>query len=823
MILHSHNTAIDLLQRKIIYLIYFKMALCSAHHSAWLFNESLMMNLEDLLEKVPICSYCELILQAVERYKPGWVNMALREPHSGQIEVKKYDMINLQRVTMYKKEDDTSQTIPVFSFVIIHRSPRKCSLTYLQKEPRAMASSLRVPRAITLGEAAGIEMCRNGDVLEDSSTQAAFKRAARWLSHCVNLHKSCKPPNKEFVPQRLLDVGLKGQKGYPRLFEPSGPVTYACLSYCWGNDVAGVLITTTSNLQDHYRGIHPNSMPKSVSDALRVCRGLGIQYLWVDSLCVVQDDRAAWHRDASMMDLIYLNSHVTIAALEPSSCKTGFLGKQKYGRSGWQFCSKLRGTSAEVVIRPAVGRVRENSLDKRAWCLQETLLPNRRLCFDGNEMIWECSNCKTCECGHHVWPADASSGKGQAELDFGELGSLLRNLIEQPTQLQIEERTFHIASMMFDTASRPKSEYSNWLTGITLPTDPPKPMRTTQIPSPLDLIKTTWIPSDLRLLPLQYIDGGRMEEPREGKPTSRIQTYELWRNVIIRYSIRSLSQPTDKLLAVAGLANIIRLKTQSKQNAKDEYLAGLWRKELPFDLSWQVITHEKQPETLARREKGAEKREHGFPSWSWASCSEAIAYDFALTPWNWKCETEAINKCVFVKAEGLSEDGNSTADGSFIRLAGMLAPVGLKREPLNKSALRDHAAISSKSPTGQRNEIYAWVRSRNLRTVRVTLDRIDCPSTNTLDTRDTCWRNGACEQGCCTWDHSQNDGNAGYYCFRLFTWVATEQTEKSVEPETWFLVVRPSIRVEGAFERVGAGKSGDYLFDAAGMRVINII
>lgn len=658
-------------------------------------------------------------------------------------------------------------------------------------------------------------MCRKWDVLEDSSTQAAFKRAARWLSHCVNLHQSCKPHDPSFVPRRLLNVGHRNQRGYPRLFEPNEPVRYACLSYCWGDDVTDILTTTKYNLEDHCRGIHPNSMPKSVSDAVRVCRGLDIQYLWVDSLCIVQDDREAWHRDASMMDLIYLNSHVTIAALEPKSCKTGFLGKQKFGLPGWQYCSKLRDTSMEVVIRPIADRTTENSLDRRAWCLQETLLPNRRLCFDGNEMIWECSNYKTCECGHHVWPTNTSSGKGQSELDFGELGLLIRGLIAQPAQIQIEERAFHIASeIIFHTASRPKSEYSKWLVGIKPTSSTPDHRDSQDRLFRLNRLDDVKSPDPLDLLHLTTLEYNRLIGPTE-KRENRI--YEVWRNVVIRYSLRSLSRPTDKLLAVAGLANIIHGKTRSENDARDEYLAGLWKKQIHFDLSWQVTTYEGKPKSLAGRE-----HEYYFPSWSWASCSQAITYDFALTPWNWKCETKAVDKCRFRKVEGISDDRTATTRGAFIRLEGILTPVELALlQAVNSTedALRDSVSFSYGASEA---ELKTLVRSRDLRTVPVTLDRLSGPRLSPADARAPCWIKGVCQCNYCSWYQNHVHKKTEYYCFRLFSWIAIN-TKLGIEPETWFLVLKQSSQVEGAFERVGAGVGGNHLFEAAQKEIINIV
>lgn len=112
---------------------------------------------------------------------------------------------------------------------------------------------------------------------------------------------------------------------------------------------------------------------------------------------------------------IYLNSQVTIAAEEPASCKLGFLGEQRFGAPNWQqrFVTDIPvesgGPGSEIRIRPWPYPTKQKercSLDKRGWCLQESLLPNRRLCFNGNEMIWECLCRRICERGHTLWESE---------------------------------------------------------------------------------------------------------------------------------------------------------------------------------------------------------------------------------------------------------------------------------------------------------------------------------------------------------------------------------------------------------------------------------
>ena len=258
------------------------------------------------------------------------------------------------------------------------------------------------------------------EVASDSSSAMAIDRISKWLSHCLANDEHCHIPNPKYMPHRLLNVGSDVGRD-PFLFEPKSPVPYVCLSYCWGKDTSGILKTLQENLKDHYEGIPLSQLPKTIRDTIYLCRGLKLENLWIDSLCIVQNDKESWLQDAAQMHQVYANSHLTIAGLEPYYCKGGILGEQKFGKPEWQrrivtdVAVEVGGLGSEILLRPGAttqeGSAR-SSLDGRGWCLQESILPNRRICFDGNEMTWECVSRKICECGHVRWtPGLSNYGK----------------------------------------------------------------------------------------------------------------------------------------------------------------------------------------------------------------------------------------------------------------------------------------------------------------------------------------------------------------------------------------------------------------------------
>ncbi|KAF4873097.1 hypothetical protein CGCSCA1_v007953 [Colletotrichum siamense] len=108
---------------------------------------------------------------------------------------------------------------------------------------------------------------------------------------------------------------------------PDEDQRYVALSYCWGpsEKAARQLMTNTSTLKDRLRQISFSTLPKTHQDALQICTLLGVRYIWIDSLCIVQDDKSDWEREAGQMGAVYARAYLTICAGQGNSCLDGFL------------------------------------------------------------------------------------------------------------------------------------------------------------------------------------------------------------------------------------------------------------------------------------------------------------------------------------------------------------------------------------------------------------------------------------------------------------------------------------------------------------------
>lgn len=223
------------------------------------------------------------------------------------------------------------------------------------------------------------------------------------------------------MPSRLIDVGLNKGSEQPRLFvldrDDSSVLQaawrpYLTLSHCWGE--SHVLKLVQANIDELRRSLPVKSLPKTFQDAFEVTRALGYQYLWIDSLCIVQDSEDDWKREAGRMATVYGNSDCTLAALGASSAEGCFKRRNPLFRRpcrlvdtqatsvyayGFEHTAGSTGLVGGEDDRPDFF-LDQMPLLRRAWVLQERMISRRVLYLGSPGMYWECCETKASE----FWP-----------------------------------------------------------------------------------------------------------------------------------------------------------------------------------------------------------------------------------------------------------------------------------------------------------------------------------------------------------------------------------------------------------------------------------
>ncbi|KAK7425322.1 hypothetical protein QQZ08_008219 [Neonectria magnoliae] len=271
-------------------------------------------------------------------------------------------------------------------------------------------------------------------IIGDTSSVTSFEKAREWIKECETSHGQCGEGRNVPLPKRLLDLKVRNNQSHQiSLAETEGTTgTYACLSHCWGKDKMPV-ITTEYSLKHHLKGILLSSLPKTFRDAIKIARRLGLRYLWIDSLCIVQDSVKDWEIESSKMADIYRQSFITIAATSSSDFRGGCFSPE--GKEDLCFQIDVGGINTAIAMRECNGEgpvmemvqfERTFPLFTRAWVYQERMLSRRMLYCNHRELQFECRQETTCECGNRFMPphampkTEASQGMLQGKDQYAE-------------------------------------------------------------------------------------------------------------------------------------------------------------------------------------------------------------------------------------------------------------------------------------------------------------------------------------------------------------------------------------------------------------------
>lgn len=293
----------------------------------------------------------------------------------------------------------------------------------------------------TTGSRAAEFVISRPPIIEDPS-ERGFQLIQKWLSVCSETHSNCKkcPYSFDFIdedevylPTRILKIDAKKEQPAVRLIDSHGMKgRYCALSYCWGSPEKMPLRSTTSNIHEHFEKFEWDKLPKTFQDSIILSSKLGIEYLWIDSLCIIQNDAADWSREASRMGSLYKNAYLVIVASGSSDSMAGlFIGDRPKIPS---FTLPLRGfedntqTDAKHTdaFRGAAGiyhlmfarpdemkSPKYGPLAQRGWALQEWHLARRRVSFMPGGMTWSCASEQRNERGF-AWDLDMWSNMSWA-------------------------------------------------------------------------------------------------------------------------------------------------------------------------------------------------------------------------------------------------------------------------------------------------------------------------------------------------------------------------------------------------------------------------
>ncbi|KAI0147430.1 HET-domain-containing protein [Xylariaceae sp. FL1272] len=225
-----------------------------------------------------------------------------------------------------------------------------------------------------------------------------------WLNNCDQFHK-CRPrldteQRALKMPTRLIEIKNENSKLGLRLVETANlsSVDFVALSHCWGKVPDGLEFSTTQDtLEGHKKAIAFDKLPRTFQDAVTITDKLGVSYVWIDSICIIQHDEVDWETEAGKMEDVFSSAYVTIAASSADSCLQGFMHDRPT-----RPCVAIQDQSGDKVylcknIDDFHGDVEQGVLNQRGWVLQERALSRRTIHFTSNQIYWECGEGVHCE------------------------------------------------------------------------------------------------------------------------------------------------------------------------------------------------------------------------------------------------------------------------------------------------------------------------------------------------------------------------------------------------------------------------------------------
>ncbi|KAK8015730.1 hypothetical protein PG991_008618 [Apiospora marii] len=243
------------------------------------------------------------------------------------------------------------------------------------------------------------------------------------LNNCIHAHEKCREDLSKTShgvitwPSRVLEIQPTTSRVRLIEFEPKMAQRYAAVSYCWGPKHPHIK-AEASSLSSLREGMSWFELPKTLSDAVALAAKIGCRWIWIDSMCIIQDDEQDWAREATKMSTVYKFALVTIITSSAACCNEGFLDKVR--KPSVHLGEVAAGQDKTVELRGRIlydwghhrgGPQSHDShynkwldpVDYRGWTLQERVLSSRYLCFTSGEVQFSCHESRACECGQQLF------------------------------------------------------------------------------------------------------------------------------------------------------------------------------------------------------------------------------------------------------------------------------------------------------------------------------------------------------------------------------------------------------------------------------------
>ncbi|KAI0112545.1 heterokaryon incompatibility protein-domain-containing protein [Nemania sp. FL0031] len=309
------------------------------------------------------CQLCLVLSQSRIGIQPVHANPEQDHANENPDELRALPFAHVSRLV-----DDLSVVkAPMYALLIGQRASFKSIYEMIDKARNGVAVLSRSQDALSLFSP------RIVPEYHDSSTTRG------WIQYCQKYHKLCLPTSSAVRGLRLIDCKSRTTR------VAKDDDQYIALSYVWGKS------GRSSNLNTQYASDSlelPTVLPQVIEDAINVTLSLGYDYLWVDKLCIDQNDPGMKHYQIQQMDIIYERAVLTIIAASGIDQDDGLAGVSTPRMA--QTRIEFKHASLSWVVEPQHA-IRSSRWSMRGWTFQEAVLARRRLVFTKEQVYFECN------------------------------------------------------------------------------------------------------------------------------------------------------------------------------------------------------------------------------------------------------------------------------------------------------------------------------------------------------------------------------------------------------------------------------------------------
>ncbi|CAI6330946.1 unnamed protein product [Periconia digitata] len=241
------------------------------------------------------------------------------------------------------------------------------------------------------------------------SSEGMLSWARYWYQECDKKagfrHHMCQPAaeRSSFIPTRLIVVPRKHEKQLKIVKKgkiKKEHVKWCSLSYCWGESQD--MQSTTKNFRWGERTICLRELPRTILDALLVAHSIEVEYIWIDSLCILQNDPMDVQKELASMAKVYQDAAVTLVAASASKVTEGFLNPRNFEKN-WesapiQLKCRYESKQGSIMLHHLNKQAPDDPIHSRGWTLQEMMVSPRLLIYGSSATTWSCNTERYHDC-----------------------------------------------------------------------------------------------------------------------------------------------------------------------------------------------------------------------------------------------------------------------------------------------------------------------------------------------------------------------------------------------------------------------------------------